>query len=105
MQVPHPLSVARDVGAFRPDDPPDGPDRRAKHRPQRRSLGRGELRERLAVPPHLHDQLAGVGVRPGVVADQPQTIIMDRTAGRGDTAGHLFADAARRIGHAGREPR
>ena len=100
MEVAHPLAVARDVGALRPHHPLDSADGGVQHRPQRRGLGHGELSQRLAVAAHLHHQLAGIGVGAGVVADQPKPVIMDGAAGGGDATGHLFADAARRSGHA-----
>ena len=53
------------------------PDRCMEYRAQCPRFLFGQLRERLAVPVGLYDQLTGIGVATSVVTDEPESVAVD----------------------------
>jgi len=77
MNVPDAFIERYGVNPFCSHHSLKSPDRCIEHRAQCLRLLFGQLRERLAVPVGLYDQLTGIGVRTSVVADEPEPVAVD----------------------------
>src|SRR5215210_5371742 len=77
MEVPKPLIEGHRIDPFSHNHSSESLDAGSEHGSQRRGLFRGQLAERLAVSPALDDELAWVGPGAGMMADVPQTVLID----------------------------
>lgn len=77
MNVPDAFVERYGINPFRSYHSLQSPNRRMQHWAQCLRFLFGQLRERLAVPVGLYDQLTGIGVRTRVVADEPKPVGVD----------------------------
>jgi hypothetical protein len=95
MDVAYTLVEGNGVDALGDYHVRDRSDTRSQERSQCRCLGDGELGQRLTVPTSLGDELTGVGIGSCVMADKPESIIENDSAGRGQRTGDLGTGTAR----------
>ena len=77
MNVPDAFIERHGVNPFCSHHSLQSSDRRMEYRAQCLRFLFGQLRERLAVPVGLYDQLTGIGVRTSVVTDEPESVAVD----------------------------